>query len=160
MEERIEAVVCAESQERLIDAFMYLYNSDRSTYQHYLSLQSDYPAGTRIKFWVVYKEMLCIECALWPVLYPFTAWCESALVGDKESILHSFRYKLLCEIISYNNNFELLQYQYDRWIFWTVTGAVNGVKFHHCSPLNSLEDKSFTAGYWRWQHRYLTDACL
>ena len=84
VEECIEAVVCAESQERLIDAFMYLYNSDRSTYQHYLSLQSDYPGGTRIKFWVVYKQMLCIECALWPVLYPFTAWCESALVSDRE----------------------------------------------------------------------------
>ena len=64
-----------------------------------------------------------IECALWPVLYPSTSYCESALPNVKDSTLHAFRFKLLSEISSYNNNFKLLQFQFDRWMYCTIMGA-------------------------------------
>ena len=101
-----------------------------------------------------------LECALWPCLYPYSSWCESLLPRTKDSILHSFRLKLLCNIIDYNTNFELLQFQYDRWQFKTITGAFNSGKVRHCSPLRALDNKHFTCGYWNWQHKYLVDATL
>lgn len=161
VEQRIDNITCDEQKNRVENAYNYLSTSKTTSYGHYLKYQREYAPGTHIKFWVVYQKMVAVECALWPVLYPFSRWCESTLKGDqKESILHSFRIKLLSNITSYNNNFELLQLHYDKWIFKTVTGAVSSGKFRHCSPLKSLENKHFTAGYWRWQNRFLSDACL
>ena len=88
--------------------------------------------------------------------YPFSSYCETLLKGSKDSILHSFRLKLLSNITDYNNNFELLQFHYD--LFKTITGAIHCGKSRFCSPLKSLEHKHFTPAYWNWQHRYLIDA--
>ena len=158
VEERIAQIQSCLRKQRLSEAYDFLIKSQKSAYSHFLKHQNA-DGGNHIKFWVVYK-MTGIECALWPVLYPYLSWCESFLSGDKESILISFRIKLLSNITSYNNNFELLQYHYDRWIFKIVTGAVSSGKYRHCSPLKALENKHFTPGYWRWQSRYLADACV
>ncbi len=55
-------------------------------------------------------------------------------------------------------HFDLLQFQYDRWLFKTVSGAVNTARFLRCSPAHALETKTFSATYWQWQHRYVLDA--
>ena len=35
-----------------------------------------------------------------------------------------FRVKLLCQIIDFSNNFELLHFQFDRWLYKTVSGII------------------------------------
>ena len=52
----------------------------------------------------------------------------------------------------------LLHYHYDRWLFKTITGAINSAKQAQCSPATALEAKTFSHQYWTNQHRYLIDA--
>ena len=70
----------------------------------------------------------------------------------------SFHTKLLSEILDYALHYDLLQFQYDRWLYKTVSGAINTARFLKCSPARSLDTKTFSATYWQWQHRYLLDA--
>ena len=58
----------------------------------------------------------------------------------------------------YAMSHELLLFQYDRWLFKTVTGAINSARVLKCSPLRALDTKTFSPGYWQWQHRFLLDA--
>lgn len=51
-----------------------------------------------------------------------------------------------------------LHYQYDLWLFKTITGAINSTKKAQCSPATALEAKTFRHQYWANQHRYLIDA--
>lgn len=61
-------------------------------------------------------------------------------------------------ILNYSLDYELLHYHYDRWLFKTVTGAINTAVKSRCSPAKSLETKTFSQGYWQTQHRMLIDA--
>lgn len=101
-----------------------------------------------------------IECALWPSLYPFTEWCESSITdsGSRCSSKVSFNTKLFSEIVDYATSYELLQFQYDRWLYKTVSGAINTARMQHCSPARALDSKTFSATYWQWQHCYVLDA--
>lgn len=101
-----------------------------------------------------------VECALWPSLYYDRSLCESILEGQqsRESGKVAFLTKCCSVVPDYQLNFELLHYQYDRWLFKTVTGAVNTAKFSGCSPATSLQHKTFSVGYWQWQHCLLIDA--
>lgn len=72
----------------------------------------------------------------------------------------AFRAKLLSSIRDYNDSFELLSYQYDRFLYRTITTAVLMGKRSQTSPARALEGKHFTTEYWRWQHRYLQDCVL
>ena len=67
-------------------------------------------------------------------------------------------HKLLSPVHDLSINFEILQYQYDRWLFKTITGAVNASKAFGCSPNRSLENKSFSKTFWQHQNLYLIDA--
>ena len=67
-------------------------------------------------------------------------------------------HKLLSPVHDFALNFEILQYQYDRWLFKTITGAVNASKASGCSPNRSLENKSFSKTFWQHQNLYLIDA--
>ncbi|KAL9976527.1 hypothetical protein ACROYT_G013841 [Oculina patagonica] len=84
--------------------------------------------------------------------------CESVLRGqeNRASCKISYTNKLFSPVVDYCLDFELLQFQYDRWLFKTIT--INSAKASRCSPNTSLQDKSFSATYWRWQHMYLIDA--
>ena len=42
--------------------------------------------------------------------------------------------KMGSSVLDYSVNYELLHYHYDRWLFKTITGAVNSAKKKHCSP--------------------------
>jgi len=104
----------------------------------------------------------CIEVAIWPLLYVKEEWCESAISGhaSRLSAKKSFHYKALSPIIDYGQDFSLIQFQFDRYIFKTVCGAVESGKKYKCSPIRSLETKSFTCSYWKWQHLLLKDAVV
>ena len=101
-----------------------------------------------------------VEIAIWPCLYLKDEWCESAIRGNETrlSMKRAFHFKAMSSIVDFSLDFDLLQFQYDRYVFKSVTGAIESGKKFQCSPLRSLEGKTFTASYWRWQHLYLKDA--
>ena len=70
----------------------------------------------------------------------------------------SFNAKLLSEVVDYALHFELLQFQYDWWLYTTVSGAINTACYLKCSPARSLDSKTFSPTYWDLQHRYVLDA--
>ena len=88
------------------------------------------------------------------------ALCESMLEGqdNRASGKIAFMHKLLSPVQHFAINFEILQYQYDRWLFKTITGAVNASKACGCSPNRSLENKSFSKTFCQHQNLYLIDA--
>lgn len=55
-------------------------------------------------------------------------------------------------------DYELLQFHYDHWLFKTITGAISIARKLKCSPARALNTKTFSVGYWQWQHRFLVDA--
>lgn len=101
-----------------------------------------------------------VEIAIWPLLYVREEWCESAIAGGIShlSAKHAFHLKAMSVIVDYGQDYGLLQYQYDRWLFKTVSGAVESGRVHGTLPMRALEYKSFSTGYWQWQHRILKDA--
>ena len=42
--------------------------------------------------------------------------------------------------------------------FFVNSGAVEAGKKYHCTPLQSLDCKEFSTGYWQWCHLFLLDA--
>ena len=101
-----------------------------------------------------------MECALWPQLYFRTSLCESVLEGqdNRASGNISYMHKVLSPVVDFAINYDILQYQYDHWLFKTITGAVNASKASGCSPNRSLENKSFSKTFWQHQHLFLIDA--
>lgn len=101
-----------------------------------------------------------VECALWPALYLRTSLCESVLEGqnNRASSKISYMHKVFSPVVDFAINHDILQYQYDRWLFKTITGAVNASKASGCSPNRSLENKSFSKTFWQHQHLFLIDA--
>lgn len=102
----------------------------------------------------------CIETALWPVLYPFERFCESAIedTGKRESAKFGYILKMTCEVYDYCGSFDLLRYQYDRWMHKTLSGAVAAGQSKFCSPARALDGKVFSPTFWEWQFTYLVDA--
>ena len=101
-----------------------------------------------------------IECTLWPLWYHRTDMCETVLEGqaNRASSKISFMHKVLSPVVDYSMSYDLLQFNYDRWLFKTITGAVNSSKASGCSPNRSLENKSFSRTFWQHQHLFLIDA--
>ena len=74
-------------------------------------------------------QFIGIECAFWPILYYTTSMCDSTIQGQSKraSGKDTFMHRVLSPIVDYmySVDFEFLQYQQDRWLFKTITGAVN-----------------------------------
>ena len=52
-----------------------------------------------------------------------------------------------------------LQYYYNKSLYFSInSGPVKSGKKYHCSPLQSLDCKEFSTGYWQWCHLFLLDA--
>ena len=68
--------------------------------------------------------------------------------------------KVFSNIVDYGITYDLLQFHYDLWIFKSVSGAISSARRMKCSPATSLNSKTFSAGYWRTQHRHLIDAVM
>ena len=77
----------------------------------------------KIPFYKLFS-MPGIETALWPILYFDRQLCESYLDGsaNRISAKKMFISKCFSGVLDYMMNFQLLQYQYDRWLYKTVSG--------------------------------------
>ena len=78
--------------------------------------------------------------------------------ADRRSTKVSFMTKVFSSTVDYAMSFELFSFQYDQWLFKTVTGAVSSVRQYNCSLVKALDQKSFSPGYWQWEHPFLMDA--
>ena len=160
VEEKIGAVTDATQKLRCQNAYVYLMQNSGSSYSHFVELREQIVGQSRSLNLFNFKDTQGIECALWPNLYPFTTWCESSISdsGSRLSSKASFNAKLFSEILDYSLDYDVLQFQYDRWLYKTVSGAINTARLLKCSPARSLDSKPFSATYWQWQHRYVLDA--
>ena len=158
--DKIAALTNATQKARCHRAYNYLITSDTSRYAHFVALREKLIQEKSQLNCFNFRDTEGIECVLWPNLYPFTSWCESVISdsGSRVSTKISFITKLHCEIIDYGLDFQLLQFQYDRWLYKTVTGAINTARKLKCSPARALDTKTFSSTYWQWQHRYVLDA--
>ena len=66
--------------------------------------------------------------------------------------------KITTPVADYSVHYALMDYHYDRWLFKTITGAINSAKKAQCSPATSLEAKTFSYQYWANRHRFLINA--
>ena len=157
--DKIAAVGDAARRFRLQTVFNFLMAKADSAYAKFVRMQS---RGVREPFpheVFTSPDYQGIECALWPTLYHTTAMCETMLTGqtNRASSKISFMHKALSPVLDYSLDFEMLQFQYDRWLFKTITGAINSSRVSGCSPNTGLQHKSSSATYWRWQHLLLID---
>lgn len=92
-----------------------------------------------------------IECTLWPLLYHATTMCENTIMdqGNWASGKEAYMQKVLSPTVNHSLNFDLLQNQYDRWLFKTITSVVNSSLASGCSPNVGLQQKFFSATYWQ-----------
>ena len=158
--ETIEQIADKDRWDRLLDAYYYLLHSPESSYSQFIRMQL---RGERRPFlYEIYSSPRYrgVECALWPALYFRTSLCESVLEGqnNRASGKISYMHKVLSPVVDFAINYDILQYQYDRWLFKTITGTVNASKASGCSPNRSLENKSFSKTFWQHQHLFLIDA--
>ena len=91
------------------NAYCYLITSKDSTYSHFVELRDSCIAQNTTLNLFNFKQTGAIECAHWPNLYPYTAWCESAIShgGSRLSRKVSFNAKLPSEVVDYALHFEL-----------------------------------------------------
>ena len=158
--EKLDAVVDKHRRRKLVRVFDWLMANPASSYRKFVVMQSRGVAQPMLLQIFSAPKFRGIECALWPTLYRTPTMCESIMEGQSNRATgkQSFMNKVLSSVVDYSLSFELLQYQYDRWLFKTITGAVNSSRASGCSPNVGLQHKSFSATYWRWQHLYLLDA--
>jgi hypothetical protein len=160
VEENIGNIADETHRNKCLNAYNFLMHFERSSYSYFVA--------KRYEFLLVNKELnlyekqgiIGIECALWPNLYPFTEWCDTIHQG-KESRLSqkaSFFTKVKSCILDNTLSYELLQFNYDLWLFKTVSGAIASARHMKCSSARALDCKVFFAGYWKKQHQLLIDA--
>ena len=158
--DKIAALSNATQKAHCENAYNYLITCDTSKYAHFVALRQKFIEENSELNFFNFRDTEGIECALWPNLFPYTSWCESVISdsGSRLSTKVSFITKLHSEIIDYGLHFELRQFQYDRWLCKTVTGAINTARRLKYSPARALDTKTFSSTYWQWQHRYILDA--
>lgn len=147
------------AKRRCQNAYDFLMDCEESSYSSFIMKREECLNTTRFNFYD-YNQRKGVECCIWPNLYPLTSWCETVLDGSQTRLSSkiSFMTKLKSEIADYGLTHELLHFHYDLWLWQTVSGAIAQGKKMRCSPNKSLENKTFSTEYWRWQHRYLIDA--
>lgn len=146
--QKISAIPDASRRQRLRRAYHFLLSSSQSSYVN-LIRQRDRANQDPFDFRVFSDERFHgIKCALWPHLYHQSDMCGSVLEGrtSRLSGKESFLTKLRSPVIDYGLDYKLLLYQYDRWLFKTVTGAINTARRQYCSPPIALHQKAFSAG--------------
>jgi len=156
VEEKLQTVEDRTRRRRLERAYRFLMSKADSSYRKFVTMQS---RGVRTPFlYAIFSspDYHGIECCLWPTLYHKTSTCDSLI--QRQSNRASKVHKVCLPVSDFSLNFELLQYQYDRWLFKTITGAINSSRASGCSPNAALQQKSFSATYWQWQHLHLIDA--
>ena len=149
MQQKILAIEDQARRIRLQRTFDYLMGKADSSYSKFVEMQARGVAQPYALQIFTAPEFQGVECALWPSLYHSTALCESIIAGqtNRKSGKASFLFKVMSPVVDFSLDFELLQYQYDRWLFKTITGAINSSRASGCSPKAALQHKSFSATY-------------
>ncbi|KAL9978149.1 hypothetical protein ACROYT_G015636 [Oculina patagonica] len=119
VEEKLQNVEDPTRRRRLERAYDFLMANPESSYRKFVTMQN---RGVRKPFlYEIFSspDYHGIECALWPTIYHKTSMCESSIEGqsNRASGKISFIHKISSPVADYSMNFELLQYQYDRWLF-------------------------------------------
>ena len=111
VQEKINSLSDQNDKEICQKAYNYLMSSLSSSYNKFIALRAQLIHDKEEPSIFAFYSWELIECALWPNLYPFTAWCESIHVGreSRKSSKISFITKCLSPIIDYSLNFEILQ---------------------------------------------------
>ena len=160
VEENIGNIADETHRNKCLNAYNFLMHFERSSYSYFVAKRDEFLSVNKELNLYEKQDIIGIECALWPNLYPFTEWCDTIHQG-KESRLSqkaSFFTKVKSCILDNTLSYELLQFNYDLWLFKTVSGAIASARHMKCSPARALDCKVFFAGYWKKQHRLLIDA--
>ena len=126
VEQCINMISNDTARDRCTTAYHFLMNDNNSSYRIYVEKHQNLlsscqkPLKTDLFLWQG------IDCALRPNLYPFTEWCESLLGGslDRSSCKISFITKCLGPILDYCQNYNLLHFIFNKYMFKTITGAI------------------------------------
>lgn len=148
---------------RLQCAFEYLMDSKTSSYRTYIGRHNAWLNGgeeneRRLPFTILLE--LYLECALWPDLYPSDAFCDSRWsAGDAKmrSPKAAFLTKCLSAVADYSSSFELLQFQYDRWILTKFLGRAQAVRPAQLELKYAMADLSETPYCCYLNHMRLID---
>ena len=138
-----------------------LSNSECTLYQKYHAIAEELRKQGQIKL-NIHESFSSdgLECAIWPILYMKDVLSDTN--NNKKIKLHSFKssfmVKLSSCIMDYSHCYNLLQFMFDRWLYRTVSGAINAAKISHCSPNYALETKMFHPTYWKNHFNMLVDA--
>lgn len=113
-----------------------------------------------------------VETAIWPHLYSHHTWCESHLetssgwsapfekghkVSNYASMKAAFVQKLTCEIIDFGARYDLLQFQFDRFVFKDCL-IKSSVSLQRGSQGHCFYDnRHWSPGHWQKHHRVLVD---
>ena len=160
VEEKIASLSEGERKGRIVKAYNTLMGCSLSSYSKFVELRERYvDNGHQFSQSDIFTEA-GIECAIWhhSILSQPGANRRCRKKNHRESSKAAFMAKLFSNVIDYALSFELLLFQYDRWLFKTVTGAINSARILKCSPMRALDSKTFSPGYWQWQHLFLLDA--
>ena len=155
----ISEVEDSTRKEKLLAAYLYLVNKDACSYGEMITLMQMGSLPKKIPFYELF-QIEYIETAIWPLLYPYKRMCESS-VGNgnaRMSLKRAFILKVLSPVVDYSMDYALLQFNYDRWLYKTISGAIEAGRRFKPNPYKSLDGKSFSPSYWKWQHLYLEDA--
>ena len=157
--EKIHSLDDAESKNRCISAYEFLMSHEESAYAKFVNvIETSFEESKRFNVYD-FTQNVGVECALWPNLYPNFSFCETSLSGQESRVNSkiAFMTKVFSQISDYGTSFELLQIHYDIWLFNTVSGAITTAQQRSCSPATSLQAKTFSPEYWKWQLRCLID---
>ena len=160
VQEKICRLEDRAARKRCRKAYNYLIVSEESSYAKFVNKREQLIGEGKQLNMYNFAEMEGMECCLWPNLHLFTSLCETVLKGNESRLSRkvSFLIKTFSQVIDYSLQFELLQFQYDLWIFKTVSGALSSARKMNCSPARALNAKTFSTGYWKDQYRLLLDA--
>ena len=104
-----------------------------------------------------------LECALWPLWYQNDSLSDTVPSPGEEgnqrySAKRSFLVKVMSKFANFSSSFDLLQFHFDRYLYKTVSGAIETARQQHVSPNAALENKQFHCTYWANLLNALLDA--
>ena len=160
VEESLAALEDKHSRREYQQAYNVLMNTPTSSHKAFIDKHNEaLETNDKINLYD-YSAIEGIECCLWPHLYPYTDLCETTLKENESCLSSKFAFlnKVFSNILDYALTYDLLQFHYDMLIFKMVMGAISSARRMKSSPARALNAKTFSAGYWKTQHRLSVDA--
>ena len=117
VDDKINAIADENRKRKLRNKFPELLGGEEYRNWYDYTLMKIAEGKKNIPYYEVFK-MKYVKMAIWPLLYVKKEFCESAIDGNESrlSAKKSFHAKCLSSIMDFSQDFELLQYQYDRWL--------------------------------------------